>query len=149
MIENLLKEHEGEITSLLSKYGLQGSQASSATNTIIQAISGFIGAQASTGKLDLNHLMDLFNPNTPNQSNSIFGGLSQTVSNALNKDGVNPQAASQISTGGLDEILKIFQNGVLKNVDSSTITNLVSMLSGKEGDLGGMLGKLGGLFGKN
>lgn len=148
MLENLLKEHSAEITSLLGKYGLSGTQASGATNTIIQAISGFFASQAATGKLDVNHLMDLFSTKTPNQSNALFGQLSQTVTGALSKDGVAPDVISKISSNGMDDILKIFQGGKLGNIDMNTVTNLVSSLSGKGGDLGGLLGNLGGLLGK-
>ncbi len=149
MLENLLKEHEGEITSLLNKYGLQGPQASAATNTIVQAISGFLASQAATGKLDLNHIMDLFSSNTPNQSNPLFGQLCQVVSNALSNSGVSQDAVSKISSNGLDEIISTFQKGKLGNMDMNTVSNLVSSLSGKGGDLGGLLGNLGGLFGKH
>ena len=147
MLENLLKEHSGEITSLLGKYGLSGAQASGATNTIVAAVSGFFASQAATGKLDLNHLMDLFSTKTPNQSNALYGQLSQTVSSALSKNGVSQDVVSKISSGGMDDILKIFQGGKLGNIDMNTVTNLVGSLSGKGGDLSGLLGNLGGLFG--
>jgi Ca2+-binding EF-hand superfamily protein len=147
MLENLLNEHSAEITSLLSKYGLSGAQGSLASNTIVQAISGFFATQASTGNLDLNHVMDLFNKNTPNQSNPIFNQISQSVSGSLLKNGIGQDTVSKISSGGLDEIFKIFQSGKLGNIDMNMVTNLVSSLSGKGGDLGGLLGNLGGLLG--
>ena len=135
MLENLLKEHSGEITSLLGKYGLSGTQASGATNTIVEAVSGFFATQAATGKLDVNHLMDLFSTHTPNQSNALFGQLSQAVTGALSKSGVAPDVISKISSNGTNDILKIFQGGKLGNIDMNTVTNLVSSLSLEMGEI--------------
>jgi hypothetical protein len=147
MIENLLKEQAGQINSLLSKYGLSEAQASGATDSILKSISGFFTSQAKSGNLDLNNLMDLFNKNTPNQSNALFGQLSQLVSAELLKSGLAKELVAKISSGGLDEILKIFQSGTLGNLDMNTVNSLVQSLGGS-GGIGGLLGNLGGLFGK-
>lgn len=130
MLENLLNEHTGEINSLLGEYGLSGAQASGATDTIVQAISGFFASQAASGKLDLDNVMDLFNKNTPNQSNAIFSQLSGLVSGELSKMGLTSEMISKISTGGLDDILKIFQSGKLGNIDMNMVSSLMQSLSG-------------------
>ena len=148
MLENLLKEPAGEISSLLGKYGLSGAQASGATDTIVKTVSGFFSSQAASGKPDLNNIVDLFNKNTPNQSNALFGQLSQLVSGNLLKSGLSQDIVSKISSGGLDDILKIFQNGKLGNIDMNTVDSLVKSLTGGSGGLGGLIGNLGELFGK-
>lgn len=147
MIENLLKEQAGQINSLLGKYGLSDAQASGATDTILKSFSGFFTSQAKSGNLDLNSVIDLFNKNTPNQSNALFPQLSQLISGDLLKSGMAKDLVAKISSGGLDEILKIFQNGKLGNLDMNTVNSLVKSLGGS-GGIGGLLGNLGGLFGK-
>jgi hypothetical protein len=149
MEEELLKEHANEITTLLSnRYGLSNEQAASAAGTIMKTISDFLVSQMTSGTLNFTHLADLFNKNTPNQTNPLFSELSTTVSNALT---ANPElrqdAIAEISTGGLDEILKIFQEGKIPGVDMNTMNALMNAMGGK-GGLGGMLGNLGGLFRK-
>ena len=149
MLENLIKEHAGDISDLLgNKYGLTGEQASSATSSITSAVSGFFASQMSSGKLDLSHVMDLFNKDTPNQGNSLFSGLSGAVSNALSSgSGLSSDTVSKLSSGGLDDILKIFQSGKLGGLDMNTLTGLVTAMGGKDG-LSGLLGGLGDLFKK-
>lgn len=148
MLENLMKEHAGEINALLGKYGLSGTQASGATDTIVKAVSGFFASQAASGKLDLNNIVDLFNKNTPNQSNAMFGQLSQLVSGNLLKSGLSQDLVSKITSGGLDEILKILQKGKLGNIDMNTVNSMVKSFSGGSGGLDGLIGNLGGLLGK-
>jgi hypothetical protein len=149
MIDQLLKQHSGEIASLLGQYGLQGNQASGAADSIIDTVGGFFKSQAGSGNLGLDDVMDLFNKNTPNQGNSIFSQLSPVILSTLLNNGIGKEIASKIATNGLDDILKIFQGGNLGNIDMNTVTNLVgSLTGGKGGDLGGLLGNLGGLFGK-
>ena len=74
--------------------------------------------------------------------------MSQLVSGNLLKSGLCQDIVSKISSGGLDDILKIFQNGKLGNIDMNTVDSLVKSLTGGSGGLGGLIGNLGGLFGK-
>ena len=150
MIQDLIKEHAGEITNLLgSKYGLDSKTASSASSTITDTVGSFVTDQLSSGKLDLSTLADLFNKNTPNQGNSIFSQLSNTVSSALSANpNLSKDIISKISSGGLDDILGMLQGGKLGNIDIGTITQLAGALTGKNGGIGDLLGNLGGLFGK-
>jgi hypothetical protein len=149
MQEELLKEHANEITSLLSnRYGLSSEQASTAARIIMQTISDFLVTQMTSGNLNFTDLADLFNKNTPNQTNPLFSDLSTTISNALSADpGLRPDIISEISSGGLDEILKIFQEGKVSGMDMNTMNALMSAM-GSKGGLGSMLGNLGGFFRK-
>ena len=145
MIQDLINEHSGEIMNLLnSKYGLSSQQASSASSSITNSIAGYLGNQLTSGNLDLSHIVDLFNKNTPNESNSHFSGLSNAVSASLAKEGIAQNAISQISTNGLNDIIKIIQSGKLGNIDIGTVTQLVGALSGKGGGLGNLLGSMFG-----
>ncbi len=150
MIQDLIKEHSGEIASLLgTKYGLDSKTAASATSKITETAGSFFADQLSSGKLDLSSLVDLFNKNTPNQGNSIFSQLSGTISSALSADpNLSKDLISKISSGGLDDILGLLQGGKLGNIDLGTVTQIASALTGKSGGIGGLLGNLGGLFGK-
>lgn len=148
MIQDLINEHMGEVTNLLgSKYGLNNEQASSAAGSITNAVGSFFTEQLGSGNLDISHLADLLNKNTPNQSNAIFSQLSPVVSGALGKLGLPANAVSQISSHGLNDIIGLIQSGKLGNLDLGTITQIAGALTGK-GGLGDMLGGLGGLFGK-
>lgn len=150
MIQDLIKEHAGDITKMLSsQYGLDGNTASGAASSLTDSVGKFFTDQLSAGKLDLSAVADLFNKSTPNQSNSIFSQLSGTVANALSSNpNLSKDIISKISTGGLDEILKMLQGGKLGNLDLGTIAQLAGSLTGKGGGLGDLLGNLGGLFGK-
>lgn len=150
MIQELIKEHAGDIANLLgNKYGLNSEQASSTASTLTSTIGSFFTDQLSSGKLDLSHVVDLFNKETPNQGNAIFSQLSGMVSNALSsKQGLSSDLVSKISSGGLNDILGLLQGGKLGNIDIGTITQIAGALSGKGGGISGMLGGLSGLFGK-
>lgn len=149
MLQELISQHAGDIMNLLgNKYGLNTQQASTATNSITAAIGNFLSAELQSGKLDMNHIVDLFNKNTPNQSNSLFSGLSNTVSQSLSNSGLAQNAISQISTHGLNDIIGIIQSGKLGGIDMNTVTKIAGMLTGKGGGgMGDLLGGLTGLFG--
>lgn len=149
MIQDLIKEHTGDIANLLGKnYGLESKQASSAASTITDTVGGFFTDQLNSGKLDLSQVADLFNKNTLNQGNAIFSQLSSLVSSSLSANqGLSKDIVSKISSGGLNDILGLLQGGKLGNIDIGTITQIAGALSGK-GGISGMLGGLSGLFGK-
>ena len=151
MLQDLIKEHAGDITNLLgSKFGLNSQEASGTANILTDAIGGFLTNQLSSGKLDLNQIVDLFNTSTPNKSNSLFSSLSSLVTNALtSKSGLGGDVISNIATNGLDEILGMLGKGKLGNIDLGTVTQIAGALSGgKGGGIGDLLGGLSGLLGK-
>ena len=79
MIDDLIKQHSGEITNLLKeKYGLNAEQASSSSNSITDAIGNVLNNKLGSGNLDFNTIMDLFNTSTDNKSSSMFSQLSET-----------------------------------------------------------------------
>ncbi|HUM46830.1 MAG TPA: hypothetical protein PLD84_07880 [Chitinophagales bacterium] len=150
MIQDLIKEHAGDIANLLgSKYGLDSKQAATTASTVTNTVGSFFTDQLASGKLDLSHVADLFNSGTSNQGNAIFSQLSSMVTNALSANpGLTKDIISKISTSGLDDILKMLQGGKLGNIDIGTITQIAGALSGKGGGISDLLGNLGGLFGK-
>ncbi len=149
MLEELIKKHSGDIVNMLTKnHGLSTDQAKTASTTIVDSISGFVSSQAASGKLDVNNLMDLFNKNTPNQSNPLFSGISEAITGGLEKSGISQDVISKISSGGLDDVLKIAQGGKLGAIDMNTLTTAIAAVSGKGGGLSGLVGGITNLFGK-
>lgn len=149
MIKELINQHSGDIAGMLgTKYGLDSKQATSAASSITDAVGGFFTDQLSSGKLDLSQVTDLFNKNTPNESNALFSQLSSMVSGALSSNpNLTKDLVSKISSGGLNDIIGLLQGGKLGNIDMGTITKIAGSLTGK-GGIGDMLGGLSGLFGK-
>ncbi|MBK8681578.1 MAG: hypothetical protein KA954_15340 [Chitinophagales bacterium] len=150
MIDDLIKQHSGEITNLLKdKYGLNAEQASSSSNSITDAIGNVLNNKLGSGNLDFNTIMDLFNTSTDNKSSSMFSQLSETVMHALSNSGLGKDLISKISTDGLDDIISAISKGKFGNIDMDTLTQLIGSFSGKSGGgAGGLLDNLTGLFGK-
>lgn len=148
MIDDLIKQHSGEIANLLKeKYGLNAEQASSSSNSITDAIGNVLNNKLEAGNLDFNTIMDLFNTSTDNKSNSLFSKLSETVMHALSNSDLGKELISKISTDGLDDIISTISKGKFGDIDMDTLTQLIGSFSGKSGG-GGLLDNLTGLFGK-
>ncbi|MCS6917407.1 MAG: hypothetical protein RMK52_05490 [Chitinophagales bacterium] len=149
MLDSLLNSQKENVIGLLqSRFNLPANQARQVADTAFQTLAGFFQSQVKSGKLNTAQLADLFNKNTPNQSNALFSQLSQQLSGSLGKLNLDPSLINQVSGQGLDDMLKKLQEGPLGNMDEKTISSFVSMLSGEKSPLGGLLSNLGSLFKK-
>lgn len=147
MLEQLIKNQADPVVSALqSQFGLPAEQARQIVQTALTTLSGFLQSQIKSGQLNAAQLADLFNKETPNETNALFGAVSEQLIASLSKLGLEASLVQQLSRQGLDLLLKKLQEGPLGNVDQKTIESVLPMLTGGKSPLGGMLGGLGNLF---
>ena len=146
MLENLIRNHKDDIVKVLSeKFNLTQEQQLKVTGVISSVLSGYVN-ESSGNATNKSKLMDLFDSSTSNTANPLFGNIKELLQNALSKKtDLNGEQIDQVSSGGLDSIISMLNNGALKNVD---IASIFGQLTGNhKTSSSGVMGIVKSIFG--
>jgi hypothetical protein len=140
MINDLINQHKGEISSLLKeKFNVGDQQSNDVSDTILSNVTQLFGNK----NFDISQISDLFNANTSNTANPLFASLSQNVAQQLKEKGYNNEMVESVSNQGLDSIISKVSAGGLSNLD---IGSLLGNLGKDNNILDSAKDILGGLF---
>lgn len=147
MLNTIVKNIAPEVLSAMTgKFGLNQEMGNKAVDTTKESLQEGVSSEISKGNLD--GLLSMFNGGGTGEGNNTFQNLSSKLSgDYIQKLGLSPDTASQISHYVLPLVLNKISAMLGGKVDRESLTNALSTggLLSKAGDL---LGGLGNIFKK-
>lgn len=147
MLNTIVKNIAPEVLSAVTgKFGLNQDMGNKTVDTTKESLQEGVANEISKGNLD--GLLSMFNNGESGAGNSTFQSLSSKLSgDYIQKLGLSPDIASQISHYVLPLVLDKISSMLGGKVDKETLTDALSSggLLSKAGDL---LGGLGNIFKK-
>lgn len=147
MLNTIVKNIAPEVLSAMTgKFGLNQEMGNRAVDTTKESLQEGVSNEISKGNLD--GLLSMFNGGGTGEGNNTFQNLSSKLSgDYIQKLGLSPDIASQISHFVLPLVMNKISTMLGGKVDRDSLTNALSTggLLSKAGDL---LGGLGNIFKK-